>query len=139
MSTNLVLSNGGSFATFAARGITQTLTAIDQATASRRTINGVLVSVATSNFRKFSSELSCTDQAAPSWVWPGMILTVDCISTLSYGPGGAPERDVVPGSTYTSGGHTFYRPRLTMMVLSYSNEQVEYDASVGWTMSLEEV
>lgn len=127
---------------YSARGASQSLEPIGQAQQLRRTINGGLIDVSRPEFRKYRSTLSCSDQQPPAvdGVWPGQIVTVDCIAELSYrNSGGSPARTVVSGSSRTEGDFTFYRPRLTMRVLNFSQETDEFGAVVSWSMQLEEV
>lgn len=123
------------------RGITQTLAHLSSAVSLRRTINGDMVDISAPQFRKYTSTVSCTDQAAPTLndVWPGMPLSVDCIVELSYPTGGSPARDVVTGSSRTEGAVTFYRPRLDMVVTGYTVNTDEWGATVSWTCTLEEI
>ena len=123
---------------YSARGLTQTLVPLGGA--MRRTINGTLTDVSASQFRKYSSVITCTDQQPPamSGVWPGQTLTVDCVAELSYLTAtGSPERTVV--ATRTEGLFTFYRPRLTMKVADWNTRTDEYGARIGWELTLEEV
>ena len=127
---------------YSARAATQSLEPIDQAGQLRRTINGSLVDLSRSDFRKYRSTISCSDQRPPAvdGVWPGQAVTVDCIAELSYlTAGGSPGRTVVPGSPRNEGSFTFYRPRLSMRVVSFSTDTDEYGAVVSWSMELEEV
>lgn len=131
---------------YSARGLTQTLAPIDQAVNTRRAINGSLKDLAATQFRKYKSTIgsgpALTDQQPPavSGVWPGQIIVVDCISELCYlTSGGAPERPVVAGSSYTDGDFTFYRPQITFRVLNFSLGKDEYQAENSWSMDLEEV
>lgn len=128
--------------TYAIRGATQTLTPIGASVNMRRTVNGTLVNLADTQFEKYASTITCTDQAAPSLdgIWPGETVTVQCIARLSYATsGGSATRTVVSGSTEVDGATTFYRPQLTMMVTGYEVLEDEYGAEVGWTLTLEEV
>jgi hypothetical protein len=139
-STTLLAINGVSLAAYAARGLTQTLTIIEPAKAVRRTINGNLRSVSPQLFRKFASTVSCKDQAAPAWLWPGLVVWVDCAVELNYQPGGSPVRTPVNNSMrVASDGFTFYRPRIQMMVLDLSVDADEWGGETGWSLSLEEV
>lgn len=126
---------------YSARGLKQSLAPIDAATNIKRTVNGDLTDISFTGFRKYKSTISGTDQQPPnvSGAWPGRTVTVDCVSELSMDEGGTPERTVVPGSEVTEGAHTTFRPRLTMMVLTFSLNQDEYGRQIDWSMDLEEV
>ena len=127
---------------YSVRGATQTLQPIDAAQQMRRTINGALVDISRAEFRKYRSTITCTDQQPPSvdGVWPGQIVTVGCISELSYKTsGGSPSRTVVSGSARTEGDYSVYRPQLIMRVVFFSQDTDEYGASVSWSLELEEV
>ncbi|MER9937408.1 hypothetical protein [Mesorhizobium sp. M0088] len=131
---------------YSARNITQTLEPIDGAAQLARTVNGTLIDLADGTYRKYRSNISCTDQQSPalSGIWPGMVLTVDCVVELSYLTAtGSPERDIASttddSATRTEGLFTFYRPRLTMMVVTPRQSLVEWDADVAWSLDLEEV
>jgi hypothetical protein len=126
---------------YSARGLTQTLEPIEASTSLRRTVNGALVDWSYAQFRKYKSTISCQDQEPPAvdGVWPGHVVTVDCVAELSYPVGGSPSRPVVPGSARTEGAFTFYRPRLQMLVTGFSVSRDEYGAAVQWQMDLEEV
>lgn len=148
--TLLVLSGEG-VAPYSARGLTQTLTPIEASKSLRRSINGSLKDLSQVQFRKYASTISCADQLAPALdgIWPGQILTVDCVAELSYKTaGGSPARDVVdtdssdPSSgeaLRTEGAYTYYRPRLTMRVMNHSQQEDEYGRVVQWSLELEEV
>jgi len=141
MSDVLTLSGIG-VPPYSTRGASQTLEPIEAARQLRRTINGALIDVSRPEFRKYRSTISCADQQPPAidGVWPGQILSVGCISELSYRTsGGAPARSVVPGSSRTEGDYTLYRPSLTMRVVSFSQDTDEYGATVSWSLELEEV
>jgi hypothetical protein len=125
---------------YSARGLTQTLEPLDQATSLARTINGELIDLSRAEFRKYKSTISGTDQRPPSCdgLWPGRQIVVDCIEELAYPDGGTPQRPVVEGSSLSEAGFTYYRPRLTMVVTDFQLSRDEYGAQVGWSMSLEE-
>jgi hypothetical protein len=140
--TLLVLSTPMGIPLYSARGLKQSLNVIRQAQQLRRTVNGGLIDLSLSQFRKYASTISCTDQRAPAidGIWPGQILTVSCVAELSYlTAGGSPQRTVVSGSSYTEGDYTFYRPQLTMRVITPKTEMDEWKCSVGWALDLEEV
>jgi hypothetical protein len=127
---------------YSARGLRQTLVPIRQSGNIRRTVNGELVDLSIDLFQKYASTITCNDQRVPALdgVWPGMELTVDCVAELSYPTsGGSAGRTVVSGSSRTEGAFTFYRPRLTMLVVDYQTILDEYRVDVGWTLDLEEV
>ena len=126
---------------YSARGLTQTLAHIDQAADTARDVNGNLLDLSFSGFRKYKSTISGTDQMPPNvnGVWPGQQVTVDCISELSMDEGGTPDRPIVPGSDVTEGAHTTFCPRLVMRVMSFNLSQDEYGRQINWSMDLEEI
>jgi len=106
----------------------------------RRTVNGGLKDLSFAQFRKYKLTISCRDQEPPAidGVWPGRLVTVDCVAELSYPTGGSPARPFVSGSSHTQGSFVFYRPQLQMLVTSFSVNRDEYGADVQWQMDLEE-
>ena len=141
MSDVLTLSGIG-VPPYSARGASQTLEPIGSSQQLRRTINGELIDISRAEFRKYRSTISCVDQQPPAidGVWPGRVLTMGCISELSYlTAGGAPARPLGSGSARTEGDYTFYRPSLTMRVVAFSQDTDEYGAVVSWSLQLEEV
>jgi hypothetical protein len=127
---------------YSARGLHQTYAPIQQALQTKRTVNGVLKDVSSTQFQKYASTISGADQQPPACdgVWPGRLITVDCLFYLSYKTaGGSPSRTEVPGSSYVEGDFTFYRPRLTMLVTAFSSDEDEWNAEITWSMQLEEV
>lgn len=146
--TVLVLSGQG-IPPYSARGCSQTLTPISEQLAAVRTVNGTLIDMSDAGFRKYASSISCDDMNSPAvdGIWPGMVLTVDCIVELAYKlpedpeeePGENAERTVVSGSVRTVGDYLFYRPQLSMMIMNFEIEKDEWGAAVGWTLDLEEV
>ena len=140
--TDVLTLSGIGVPPYSVRGATQTLQPIEAAQQLRRTINGLLVDLSRAEFRKYRSTITCTDQQPPAidGVWPGKVVTVGCISELSYKTaGGAAGRSVVSGSSRIEGDYTFYRPQLTMRIVSFSQDTDEYGASVSWSLELEEV
>lgn len=134
--------SGVNFPPSSIRGATQTLEPIDSASKTKRTVNGTLVDLANPIFRKYRSKISCKDQVPPALnnVWPGTQVTVKCISELCYKTqGGSAAKSVVSGSSRTDGDYTFYRPQLTMRIISFNYDTDEYGASVNWSMDLEEI
>lgn len=127
---------------YSIRGVTQTLQPIAAAGSLRRTINGVLTDLSQSQFRKYASSLSCSDVDPPAFdgIWQGQTVVVDCVVELCYPTSSAgPSRTVVPGSEREADGFTFYRPRLTMKVVSLNVSKDEWGAVNGWQLDLEEV
>ena len=130
---------------YQARGLTQTLEVISEATQLERFIDGTLGDLSAPQFRKYASTITCpSDVEAPplDGVWPGMEVTVECVVGLSYltssgnGPHNRPE---VSGSSYVLGAYTFYRPVLVMRVRKVQTHFDEWKCIVGWTIELEEV
>jgi hypothetical protein len=138
--TVLVLSVMG-VPLYSARGLSQTLEPIDASKNMRRSINGILTDVAHAQFRKYLSKITCTDARVPAadGIWPGMTLVVDCVAYLSHQSSLTPQRPVVPGSSFTENGFTFYRPRLTMLVTTNTAQIDEWAGTVPWEIDLEEV
>ena len=137
--TALVLSVMG-VPLYSARGLSQTLDPIDASKNIRRTINGQLKDVTNPQFQKYLTKITCTDMRAPALdgIWPGMTVVVDCVAHLGYPLGGAPQRPVVPGSTFIEGNFVFYRPRLTMLVTATTLQEDEWPATAPWELDLEE-
>ena len=140
--TMLVISGMGNFQ-YQARGLTQTLGLIPQATDLERSINGKLIDVGNPVFRKYLSKITCSDVDAPplDGIWPGMLVTVHCAASLCYANGhsGSPGRPEVSGSSYVQGGFTFYHPVLEMLVKTFSENWEEWKGDMGWTLELEEI
>lgn len=139
--TLLVISPQG-IPPYSARGVKQTLDPIDQAKNLRRTVNGQLISLTPSQFRKYRSTITCDDMNVPAidGVFPGDQVVVSCVEELSYVTiGGSPQRTVVSGSSRVDGNYTFYRPQLTMLITDTHVETDEWGAKVGWRIDLEEV
>lgn len=139
--TLLVLSTMG-VPLYSCRAASQTMETIAQSQQLERTINAELVDMSDPQFRKYKSTITVTDQRPFAFdkIWAGITVTVDCVFLLSYKTaGGTPSRTVVPGSSFTEGDFTFYRPRLTMKVVSPQQDVEEWAANVKNTMTLEEV
>ncbi len=142
--TLLVISgdNGDIIAAYSARGLTQSIDPIDAASVVARTVNGALIDLSPSRFRKYKSTVSCTDVETPALdgVWPGMVVTVDCVAELGYlTSSGTPQRQIVEGSERASSNWTYYRPRLDMRVTQYTVSRDEYGHMIEWSLSLEEL
>jgi hypothetical protein len=127
---------------YAARGLVETLAPIPAGNQLVRTVNGTLIDLSTPEFFKYAVLITGNDQQPPGYngLRIGTLVTVDCISELSYlTSGGTPNRTVVTGSSRTEGTFTFYRPKLTMRVTAFDMTRAEWDARVSWTLALEEV
>lgn len=138
--TTLLVLSGIGVPPYSARGLVQTLVPIAAAASMRRTVNGTLSDLSSPQFRKYSSVISCADQQPPAFegVWPGLVVTVDCIAELAYlTMTDLPDRPVV--ASREESGFTFYRPRLTMMVTGFQISRDEYGFVTSWTLGLEEV
>jgi hypothetical protein len=138
--TTLLVIAGPGVPPYSARGLRQTLEPIAASQVQQRTVNGRLVNLSPTQMRKFRSEISCSDQQAPALngVYPGDELVVDCVVELAYPTAtGTADRPIV--ESRVEGDFTFYRPRLTFLVVEYQIDRDEYGAVVQWHLSLEEV
>ena len=138
--TDSLVITGMNLPPYSTRAAQQTLAPIAGATQLARTVNGALTDISDPIFQKYQSSIQCTDMQIPEFAWPGTTVVVDCVQELSYlTSGGSPERPVVAGSSRVDGTFTFYRPQLTMKVVSFVANEDEWGAIVGWTLNLEEV
>lgn len=138
----LLVIDAIAFPVGSARGITQTLEPIDGLAKPRRTVNGELIDVSASAFRKYKSTVTFADQRPPALdsIWRGQTVSVDCIPELWFvTSGGSAAKPVVSGSTHTEGSLTYYRPKLSMMVVDIRSTFDEWGATVGAELDLEEV
>lgn len=127
---------------YSARGIDQTLDPISLASDVDEDINGIAIDFSAPQFRKYKTEITCTDNEAPalSGVWPGQILTISCVQELGFLTAtGSPERPVVDGSLRVSGDFTYYRPILVMRVTGYSAGRPEWAGTINWKLSATEL
>lgn len=115
---------------------------IPQATYQRRDLNGKLHNLASSTSKLYRLVVTGSSVAPPAFasLWPGDILTVHvprelCRETTSDDL----NRSAVPGSEYTEEGFSFYRPLLTMMVVSWSSSLIERTVEEGYQLELEEL
>jgi hypothetical protein len=142
--------NGIDLPPFSARGITQSLEPIEQATYMERTIDGELDDLSLPQFRKYRSTIRGVTPHTPALdgVWPGQEVVVDCIKELSYRVpegedaeetlGDNAERTPVPDSIRILAGFVRYRPRLTMLLRSIRTEREEWGGPESWTLDFEE-
>ena len=130
---------------YSARGLNQTLDPIIDnplGTQIRRDINGGLIDLTYDQFRKFKSVITCTDFQAPAFdgARQGMVVQVECAKELAYvTSGGSPSRTVVGGSSRVEGDFTYYRPSLTMMVISFQRSFAEWETGYQWSLELQEM
>lgn len=141
--TLLVISGIDEFL-YTARGLNQTLSIIEQQKHTARTINAALRDISNPAFKKYRTEITCTDVTPPPFdnTWSGQVVSVQCAVGLSYKTGnpGSPFKSVVPGSAYVQGLFTIYRPFFPeMMVMDMNTNFEEWKADVGWKLILEEV
>jgi hypothetical protein len=145
MTDTILVLTGIGIPAYSARGLTQTLEPIAASAQLRRTVNGTLRDLSQSQFRKYRSTISCTDQAPPALdgIFPGAVVTVHCAAKLSYVTAEGPQRPVVPGSEETPEGSesefTIYRPVLQMRVVAHNITDEEWAASRPWSIELEEI
>lgn len=142
MADTLLVISGNGVAPYSARGLKQSLEPIAASIKLERDVNGNLADLSIPEMRKYKSKISCTDVNAPAFagIYPGTVVTVDCTWELGY-PTSTPamqDRTAVPGSSRVEGDYTYYRPRLTMVVMNFNDEFVEYDGTNGWELELEE-
>lgn len=80
----LLAIDGIDFSQYAVRGITMTLTPIQQAANVARDCRGALADISLGQFRQYKVTITCTDHEAPELtdVWPGMDITITCIPGL---------------------------------------------------------
>lgn len=122
---------------YSGRGLTQTHSPIDAASQIEEDIDGVTMDLSFDGFKKYQTEITCTDVESLSWdgVWPGTEITIDCVFELSYiTDSGAPTREMVEGSERTEGDYTFYRPRLDCVVTAWDNGFQEYSGDYTWRL-----
>lgn len=142
MADTLLIISGMGVPPYSARGLSQTLAPIEGAKVLRRSVNGLLYDLSFDQFRKYTSKITCTDQATPAidGIWPGAEVTVYCVAELArLTDTEGPARPVVPGSERTEGAFTYYRPILDMRVVGYSNGLDEWNADYQWSLDLEEI
>lgn len=127
---------------YSCRNVRQTLTPIGAASYMRRTVNGELIDLSPTQFRKYKSSISCSDNTPPAFdgIWPGLIVNVSCAKELGYiTSGGSPKKTVVDGSSRVDGAFTFYRPLITFRIVNWSDNYTEWEVGDEWQLDLEEV
>lgn len=143
--STLLTITGNGIAPFSARGLTQVLDHIDQASNTKRTVNGALKNIGFDGFKKLKTTITCNDVEAPAFdgVWPGDTITVHCSAEQSYltSLAGAnhPAHAVVADSSRVEGDYTYYRPVLDMMVVNFTASHDEWGGMVSWSLQAEEI
>ena len=148
----------------AARGIDVSIAPIE-AGGMRRTINGTLIDLTRSTHRKYRLEIQCQDAIAPTLaaLWRGQTVSVFApirlrqvvsagAATLIRSPvpgtvrcftaAGVPVAATVSGTSVsgaTGAAYVEYQPSMLMMVVERSEDFDEWDATTGWSITLEEV
>jgi len=124
-SATLLSIDGIDFSDYSTRGLSQTLTHISAAAVIRRTVNGTARNVAGTQFKKYSTKISCRDQEGPGFidVWPGKLITITCLPDLAGGYVVDQESPLV----------------LYCMVEAWDVDKDEAGHMVGWTLSATEV
>jgi hypothetical protein len=106
MADTVLTLSGIGIVPYSSRGITESLSLIDQGRQLRRTVNGALTDLSLTAFRKYRVTLSGSDiqPVAVDGVWPGQAVTVGCVTeiakalTLTAGAG-----SVALGRNYVAG------------------------------------
>lgn len=142
-SPTLLVMEGLGVMPYSARGLSQSLEPIDESSHLERTINGVLMDFGYDAMQKYKSTISGSDARPPSvdGKWPGKLVVVECIATLCHPEYEDLAREPVDyaDAIVYEGGFVIYRPRLTMLVRTFTTEHNEYGQVVGWSIELEEV
>jgi hypothetical protein len=108
------------FTDYSVRGITMTLTPIDQAKNLARDCLGNLVDISVAQFQQFKVTITCTDNDAPELhgIWPGRDISITCL----------PQMD---GTSHTP---------LTILakVTSWNTSRDEWGAEIAWQIEAEQ-
>jgi hypothetical protein len=118
----LLAIDGVDFSQYAVRGITMTLTPIDQAKNVARDCRGQLADISVAQFRQYKVSVTCTDHEAPELtdVWPGMDVTITCIPGLGAANGA--------GDVLT----------ILAKVTAWNTSRDEWAAEVAWQLECEQ-
>jgi hypothetical protein len=110
------------FSDYAVRGITMTLTPIEQAAAMARDCRGDLVDISLAQFKQHKVSITCTDHEAPvlTDIWPGQDVTITCIPGLG-----------VSNST----GDTLI---IVAKVTVWNTSREEWAAEIAWSLEAEQ-
>ncbi len=109
----------------------------------RRSGNGKAINLTRPQFRLYGSKITASGVMRPlafDGIWPGQLVTVNCIGELCYPVGGTPARTVLSGSDREENGFVFYRPVLDMIITTFDPNTVdEWPDTISWSMTLEEL
>jgi len=110
------------FSQFAVRGITMTLSPIEQAKNVARDCRGALADISLEQFRQYKVSITCTDHEAPELtdVWPGADITIHCIPGL--------------GAANTTGDVLTILAKVT----AWNTSRDEWAAEVAWQLEAEQ-
>jgi hypothetical protein len=107
-----------------------------------RAVNGGVVDISAPQMRKFMLDITGSAPSPPALdgLWAGSIVGVACVTELSFKTGGpfTFSRTPTDGSVRTEGDYTFYRPFLTMIVVSWDIDRDNWGAQVSWRLTLTE-
>jgi hypothetical protein len=111
------------FSSYAVRGITMTLTPIDQAKSLARDCRGELADISVAQFRQYKVSITCTDHEAPvlTDIWPGQDVTITCIPGL--------------GVSNTTGEDVL---TILAKVTAWDTSRDEWSAEVAWRLDAEQ-
>lgn len=138
--TLLVISAFG-MPLYSARGITQNYTPIDIDGQFERSINGTLIDLSYSPWRKFKTVISCTDINSPPLdaLYKGLQVDISCVFEFKYlTVGGSATRTAVEDSARIVDDYTFYRPVLTCLITNITDSRDEWSAQSAWQIEAEE-
>lgn len=112
------------FSDYAVRGITMTLTPIDQAANVARDCRGFLADISVAQFRQFKVTVTCTDHEAPELtdIWPGQDVTITCI----------------PGMGVANTGSDVDVLTILAKVTTWNTSRDEWAAEIAWTLEAEQ-
>ena len=110
------------FSQYAVRGITMTLTPIDQSKNLARDCRGALVDISLAQFRQFAVTITCTDHEVPELtdVWPGQDITITCIPGL--------------GAANTTGDVLIILAKVT----AWNTSRDEWASEISWQLEAEQ-
>jgi len=110
------------FSDYAVRGITMTLTPIDQAKNLARDCRGDLADISVAQFRQYKVTITCTDHEAPvlTGIWPGQDVSISCIPGL--------------GASNSSGDVLTILAKVT----TFNTSRDEWAAEVAWHLEAEQ-